>query len=122
MSRLSFFKLLEELKPFITPNHRCITAGKKKLGITLYYLKDTGSLSMTANLFGLHITTTLQTSCIAFETIIYHLGSKYVRLPKDENEMRKKVAEFEVKYGLVQVFGCIDGTHILIKRPIMIDV
>ena len=40
MSRLSFFKLLEELKSFITPNpaspnHRCITA-EKKLGITLW--------------------------------------------------------------------------------------
>ena len=28
-----------------------------RLGIKLYYLKDTGSLSMTANSFGLHIST-----------------------------------------------------------------
>lgn len=31
--------------------------------------------------------------------------------------MREKVAEFEAKYGCIQAFGCVDGTHILIKRP-----
>ena len=28
----------------------------------------------------------------------------------------KTTAEFEIKYGVPQVFGCIDGTHIPIKR------
>ena len=40
-----------------------------------------------------------------------------MKFAKRFHEMRKKVAEFEVKYGLVQAFGCIDGTHIPIKRP-----
>ena len=44
------------IQPFISPNLlsinlRIITA-EKKLAITLYYLKDTGSFTMTANSFG----------------------------------------------------------------------
>ena len=72
---------------------------------------------MTANSFGLHVTTVSKAIHEVCKAITYHLGSKYICLPKDENEMRKKVAEFEVKYGLVQAFGCVDGTHIPIKRP-----
>ena len=70
---------------------------------------------MTANSFGLHVTTVSKAIYEVCKAIAYHLGWKYVSLPKDE--MWKKVAEFEVKCGLVQAFGCIDGTHISIKRP-----
>ncbi len=31
--------------------------------------------------------------------------------------MQKKVAEFETKYGMIQAFGCIDGTHVPIICP-----
>ena len=31
--------------------------------------------------------------------------------------MKKKVFYFEVKFGMPQVFGAIDGTHISIQRP-----
>ena len=48
--------LVEELRPFISadprsPNRTALTA-EKKLALTLYYLQDMGSLSMTANSFG----------------------------------------------------------------------
>ncbi|XP_065651012.1 uncharacterized protein LOC136079217 [Hydra vulgaris] len=32
--------------------------------------------------------------------------------------MRNKVSEFESKFGMTQAFGCIDGTHIPIRRPL----
>ena len=32
--------------------------------------------------------------------------------------MRKVVTGFELKFGLLQAFGCIYGTHVEIKRPI----
>ena len=35
------------------PNYRYL-AIEKKLVITIYYLKDTGSLWMTGNIFGIH--------------------------------------------------------------------
>ena len=31
--------------------------------------------------------------------------------------MKEKVFQFEAKYGMVQAFGCIDGTHIHIACP-----
>ena len=49
--------------------------------------------------------------------IVKLLGPTYIYLPKDENEMRKKVAGFESKFGMQQAFGCVDGTHILITAP-----
>ena len=52
LSRQQFFTLLEELKSHIAPcqnllNYRALSA-VKKLAVTLYYLKDTGSLRTTA--------------------------------------------------------------------------
>ena len=52
---------LDELWTFLrpkanSPNHRALSAEKKR-AMTLYYLKDTGSLSMTANSFGVAICT-----------------------------------------------------------------
>ena len=73
---------------------------------------------MTANLSGIAVSTV---SCVisqACRTIEAVLGPKYLKLPENQNEMKQKVSEFETKFGMVQVFGCIDGTHIPIKRPI----
>ena len=57
MSRTSFYELVQDIQPFISPNLlsinlRIITA-EKKLAITLYYLKDTGSFTMATNTVGL---------------------------------------------------------------------
>ena len=121
LSRTEFFELEKEIRRYISPdssspNYRAISA-KKKLAITLYYLKDTGSLRMTANTFGIHVCTASKTIHDVCEAISYHLGPKYIKLPQNEEQMREKIAEFEAKYGFIQAFGCIDGTHIPIKRP-----
>ena len=47
-----------------------------------------------------------------------NLGQKYIHMPRDHEGMRNKVSEFEAKFGMIQAMGCIDGTHIPIKRPI----
>ena len=56
LTRNQFFDLTNELQPYISPrllllNHGTLNADKK-LALTLYYLKDTGSLISTANNFG----------------------------------------------------------------------
>ena len=35
--------------------------------------------------------------------------------------MTEKASEFEVKYGIHQDFGCRDGTHVAIIRPVEPD-
>ena len=122
MTKDSFMALLEKISPLISPrpnspNYRLLSA-EKKLAVTLYYLKDTGSLWMTANTFGLHqctVSKTLMEVCDAINSVV---GPEYLFLPRNEEEMRKVASEFEIKFGLLQAFGCIDGTHIEIKRPI----
>ena len=121
LSREEFQKLLEEHRPYITPNpkspnYRSLSA-EKKLATTLYLLKETGSLQMTANTFGLSVPTV---SSVPFEvctTISTIIGPKNIHLPRDHTEMMRKVAEFEGKFGMVQAFGCVDGTHVAVKRP-----
>ena len=58
MSKECFLELADELRPFLAPNadspNRRALSTEKRLAITLYNLKDTGSLWMTANAFGIH--------------------------------------------------------------------
>lgn len=51
------------------------------------------------------------------EAINTKLGPKYLHLPRDNEEMRRKVSEFETRFGMTQAYGCIDGTHLPLKRP-----
>ena len=60
------------------------------------------------------VSKTIVEVCTAINT---HLGTKYLHLPNDVDEMRRKVSEFELKFGMTQAFGCIDGTHVPLKRP-----
>ena len=121
MSRLDFQQLCDILRPFITPNplspnYRSLLA-EKKLAVILYFLKDTGSLTMTANTFGIHQSTTSKVIMEVCEAIVTHLVPKYITLPKTREEMTSKVSQFELKFGMLQAYGCIDVTHIPIKTP-----
>ena len=86
LTRNQFFNLTNELQPYISPslllpNHLALNADKK-LAQTLYYLKDKGSLTMTANNFGVAINTV---SSVIYEVclaICQNLGPQYIRLPK----------------------------------------
>ena len=84
----------------LSPTHRALNADKK-LALTLYCLRDTGSLIMTVNNFGVAINTA---SSVIYEVclaIYENLGPQYVRLPKTREEMREKVSEFEAKFGMM---------------------
>ena len=121
MPRESFMNLLAEINPYISPdptspNYRALSAAKK-LALTLYFLKDTGTLGMTANTFGVAINTASSIITEVCEVISEKIGPKYVHLPKSKESMQRKVSEFEAKFGMTQAFGCVDGTHIPIKCP-----
>ncbi|XP_047137567.1 uncharacterized protein LOC101235978 [Hydra vulgaris] len=121
LDKNSFFELVSLLEPYISPdsyspNIRAITP-EKKVAITLYYLKDSGTLNITANTFGIAVCTT---SAVIFEVcnaIVKYIGPSFVNLPKNKQQMREKISEFESKFGMIQVFGCVDGTHIPIVCP-----
>ena len=73
---------------------------------------------MTASLFGIHQSTASKHINLVCDAISSKLGPKYLHLPRDQDEMREKVSEFEMRFGMSQAFGCIDGTHIPIQRAI----
>ena len=73
---------------------------------------------MAVNIFGIALSTASKIIHEVCKAVTEHLGLKYVHFPRTEEEMIPKVSEFEIKYGMAQAFGCIDGTHVPILRPI----
>ena len=79
LTREKFMDLAKQLCPYISlnlssPNYRALST-EKKLAITLYYLKDTGSLGMTANTFGIALNTTSVIIAEVCESITKYLQS-----------------------------------------------
>ena len=121
LDRTSFYALVEELKPRLSPiarsfNPRTLCA-TIKVALTLYYLKDTGSLRMVANQFGIAKSTaslTIRQVCSAINEI---LGPRLIKFPSLREEVEATMAGFKRKFGFPMVLGCIDGTHIPIQQP-----
>ena len=120
-SRAEFDEICNELRPYISPNilspnHRALPVENKAAAV-LYCLKDTGSMTMTANTFGIHqcaLSKVVKEVCIV---IVTYMVLKLIKLPISQDEMLPKISEFEAKFGMTQAFGCIDGTHIHLKAP-----
>ena len=105
-----------DLEPDPIPVRDALTP-EKKVAMTLYYLKDQGSYLMTCNAFGVGKSTLSYVIKEVCHAINMRVGPNYLRLPRDESEMSNLIDNFHKKFGLPQVFGCIDGTHIPIKQP-----
>ena len=83
--------------------------------LTLYYLKDTVFLWITSNAFDIHKCTDSNVIILAFDAINKHFDTASLNLNRNKNGMIWKVSEFKLKFGMIQAFGCTDGTHILIE-------
>lgn len=121
MDREVFTKLADELAPYLRPGRSPrgldVLSVEKQLALTLYFLKDQGSLMMTANTFGIAVSTVSVIVRKVCEAITQVLGPRYIKLPSNTREMAHLVKGMESKYGFPQGFGCIDGTHIEIMQP-----
>ena len=53
-----------------------------------------------------------------FLKLLYQSVKLLVKLPQNSDEMREKESQFEITFGMIQAFGCIDCTHIPIKQPL----
>ena len=121
MEKQVFMKLADELRPYLAPGvggpRDDVITVEKQLAMTLYFLKDQGSLSKTANAFGVAICTVSVVVRKVCRVLTKHLGAIYIKLPSSEQEMRQEIKQMENKYGFPQAFGCVDGTHIPITQP-----
>ena len=85
LSRAEFDELCSELRPYISPSilslkHRALSV-EKKVAAVLYFLKDTGSMTMAANAFGIHqctITNVVKEVCSA---IVTYMVPTFIKLP-----------------------------------------
>lgn len=120
MSKLSFNKLCDELRPYIekqVTTMRSPVDVETQVALTLYYLSDEGRLRKAANAFG------LSRSCASIvirrvaHAITTFLGPRYIKLPQTEADVNDKVTNFFNLYSIPQCLGAIDGTHIEIKQP-----
>ncbi|XP_068674456.1 uncharacterized protein [Montipora foliosa] len=121
MNRAVFMSVADELRPFLQPGRSPrgldVLSVEKQLAITLYFLKDQGSLTMTANAFGVaHCTVSVVVRKVC-NIITDVLGPRYIKLPNTVQEMKELIDGMENKYGFPQAFGCVDGTHIPIAQP-----
>ena len=90
---------------------------EKRVAITLYYLKDQGSMQMTSNTFGIARCTVGQVVKEICGILTRDLGPELIKFPVEKEEVLVASAQFQQKFGFPQVIGCIDGTHIPIKQP-----
>ena len=72
---------------------------------------------MTGNSFGIATKTASAVINEVCNTIVLYVGPKYLHLPETNQEIKEKILEFETKFGMTQVLGCIDGIHIPIACP-----
>lgn len=88
-------ELCEELRLYISlgtaPNYLAFSV-EKKVAVMLYYLKDTGTIWMTANTFGIHQCTVYRIVLQVYSAVSTHLCPKYIHLSRTEDEMRVKVS------------------------------
>ena len=121
MSRDDFMNLEEKLRPFIKPCQNSFRGDTissfKKLAMTLYYLKDQGSLRMTSNTFGVGHSTVSHSIRQVSHAVVTVLGPQLIQFPTTTEGLNEVMARFESKFGFPMVVGCVDGTHIPIKQP-----
>lgn len=121
MNRDVFVVLADKIRPFVEPTRSPrgddVLSVQKQLAMTLYYLKDQGSINMTANTFGVAMCTVSMVVRKVCSVLVHECGRDYLKMPTTEQEMMELIAKMEHKYGFPQAFGCIDGTHIPILSP-----
>lgn len=117
----TFSKLVNSISHLIEPHTDSFRpdtiSAEKKVAMVIYYLKDQGSLRMTANIFGVSVSTLSNSLRAVCKSINEVLGPKLIKFPETVDEIKDATARFEKRFGFPQALGCVDGTHIPIKQP-----
>jgi len=120
MSEATFGVLCDQLRPYIqktTTKYHFAVSFDKQIAVTIWRLTTNIEYRTNATLFGLGILTVCTVVCKTTAAVTQHLLPLYVQMPS-EDQLREIVREFETLWGFAQVAGAINGTHILILKPI----
>ena len=117
MSKVSFLKLVDAIKPFAkrrsTRVRKDVISLDKRLTLTLYYLKDQGSMQMTANAFGVARCTVGVVVKEICGILSFNLGKELIKFPVEKDDVTKTTQQFQQRFGFPQVIGCV---HVLDPR------
>ena len=121
MKREEFYELVEMIRPYArTRSSRArqdIITLEKRIAMTLHYLKDQGSVIMTANTFGCSVASTCKAVKEITRILSRNLATRFIIYPTSKEEVEKINGEFLKKFGFPKITGCVDGTHIPISEP-----
>ena len=121
MSKEDFEILVSLIRPFYkeisSKVRNDVISLEKRIAVTLYYLKDQGSMTMTANTFGIARCTVGKILHETCRVITEDLGPQLIKFPVEEEDVKITAAQFLNRFGFPQAIGCIDGTHIPVKQP-----
>ena len=91
LSRAKFDEICNELKSCKFPNtlssNRRALPVENNVAAVLYFLKDTRSMTMTANTFGIHQCTLSKIVKEVCSVIVTYMVHKFIKLPNSKDEM-----------------------------------
>ena len=121
ISKCDFKVLVDLIRPFYTERssriRNDVISLEKRIAVTLYYLKDQGSMTMTANTFGIARCTVGQVVHEICKILTENVGPQLIKFPVEREEVMESTAQFLKRFGCPQIIGCVDGTHVPIKQP-----
>ena len=113
MTQSDFLNLVEIIRPFA--KERCtklrndIITLEKRTAITLHYLKDKGSLRVTANSFGVVKCTTSVTVLEICSILAKTAAPDLTRFSIEKEHVLETARKFLKRFGFPQVIDCMDG-------------
>ncbi|XP_068680624.1 uncharacterized protein [Montipora foliosa] len=118
MSFDSLQALCRILSPFMAKRNTRFRAAvpiEKRVAIGLWRLGTGESYRSTSITFGVGKCTALNI-VHDFIRALFHVREDYISFPTNGRELGNVMNKFELKYGLPQVTGVIDGSHVKIKQ------
>ena len=114
-------ELLSLIEPFSSQRsdavRKDILSLGKRIALTLYYLKDQGSHSMTCSAFGCSEGTISLCRNEVCNIMTNFLGPMFIKYPVTQGEVQSAIDGFSQTFGLPQDIECIEVTHIPIQQP-----
>ena len=115
-------QLIEEIRPF-AQNIGLVPLHLQVLSVLNFYA--TGGYQMGVGSHAFHnLSQTMMSRYVCYYSylIAEHLASKYIRFPRNLNEMVETKTQFEVQFHFPGILGIIDGTHVaLTALPLEIE-